>query len=60
MTKQYVTGTEPNQPGQKPQEGTQQPNTGISGTAHGGKRTSPESALAHTDAMRKLIRGSDG
>jgi hypothetical protein len=28
-----------------------------SGTTHGGKRTTQESARAHTDAMRKLIRG---
>jgi hypothetical protein len=56
MTK-YVTGTEPNQPSQKPQEATEQTNTGISGTVHGGKRTTQERARAHTDAMRKLIRG---
>jgi hypothetical protein len=53
----YVTGTAPNQPAQQPQEGTAQTNTGISGTTRGGKRTTQERARAHTDAMRKLIRG---
>jgi hypothetical protein len=53
----YITGTEPTQPDQKPQEGTEQTITGISGTTHGGKRTTQKRARAHVDAMRKLIRG---
>lgn len=57
MTNRYVEGTEPTQPSQKPQEGTEQQSAGISGTVISGKRTSKESARAHTDAMRKLIRG---
>jgi hypothetical protein len=56
MTK-YVTGTEPNQPDQKPQEGTEQPNTGISGTTHGGKRTTQERARDHIESIKGLIRG---
>jgi hypothetical protein len=57
MTQRYVTGTEPNQPTQKPHEGTEQANTGISGTVHGGKRTTQERARAHVASIKGLLRG---
>jgi hypothetical protein len=57
MNKQYVTGTEPNQPVQQPQEGTEQTSTGISGTTHGGKRTTLERARAHVESIKGLLRG---
>jgi hypothetical protein len=53
----YVTGTEPNQPAQKTQEGTEQASSGISGTVHGGKRTTQERARAHVESIKGLIRG---
>jgi hypothetical protein len=57
IKKNYLTGTEPNQPAQKPQEGTELPTTGISGTTHGGKRTTQERARAHVETIKVLIRG---
>jgi hypothetical protein len=56
MTK-YVTGTEPNQPAQKTQEGTEQTTTGVSGTVHGGKRTTQARARAHIETIKGLLRG---
>jgi hypothetical protein len=53
----YVTGTEPNQPAQNPQEATEQTNAGISGTTHGGKRTTQERARAHIESIKGLLRG---
>jgi hypothetical protein len=57
MTHKYVAGTEPNQPDQKQQEGTEQATTGISGTVHGGKRTTQERARAHIESIKGLLRG---
>jgi hypothetical protein len=53
----YVTGTEPNQPAQKLQEATEQTTTGISGTVHGGKRTTQERARTHIESIKGLLRG---
>jgi hypothetical protein len=57
MTTRYVDGTAPDQnPAQKPQEGAQQQEAGISGTTHSRKRTSKESHKAHIESIRELLR----
>jgi hypothetical protein len=56
MNKKYVEGTEPSRPVENPQKATEQANTGISGTTHGGKRTTLERARAHVESIKGLLK----